>query len=387
MRQTDIAIVGSGLAGSTAAAMLGLYGISAIVIDPHRVYPPDFRCEKMGGPQLATIRKTGLYDAVRNASTLDHGVWTARFGRIVDKRPSDQHGLLYHDLVNAMRREIPPSIDMIEAKVTAIATSLDRQTLTLSTGEQVSARLIVLANGLNVSLRYCLGIQREVTSPTHSITIGFNVVPADRSHFEFPALTYFSENSAARMAYLTLFPIGDTMRANLMVYREMDDPWLSRMRHTPKAALREIMPGLETLCGDFSVEGPVKIRPADLVITKGHRQAGVVLVGDAFATSCPAAGTGTSKVFMDVERLCNVYIPAWLATPGMSTKKISAFYDDPQKRACDANSSIFAYELKSVSIDNDLGSHLRRWARFMARLSIGTLRQLREALTTAIPQS
>ena len=47
MRYTDIAIIGGGLAGSTAAAMLGRAGIPAVLIDPHTVYPPDFRCEKL----------------------------------------------------------------------------------------------------------------------------------------------------------------------------------------------------------------------------------------------------------------------------------------------------------------------------------------------------
>ncbi len=51
------------------------------------------------------------------------------------------------------------------------------------------------------------------------------------------------------------------MRANLMVYRDMTDPWLQRMRHTPEAALQEIMPNLRKLSGDFRVEGPVQIRP------------------------------------------------------------------------------------------------------------------------------
>jgi 2-polyprenyl-6-methoxyphenol hydroxylase-like FAD-dependent oxidoreductase len=37
--------------------------------------------------------------------------------------------------------------------------------VTLSTGEEISARLIVLANGLNISLRHSLGIGREVMSP------------------------------------------------------------------------------------------------------------------------------------------------------------------------------------------------------------------------------
>ncbi len=44
MRHTDIAIVGGGLAGSTAAAMLGRAGFRVVLIDPHTVYPPDFRC-------------------------------------------------------------------------------------------------------------------------------------------------------------------------------------------------------------------------------------------------------------------------------------------------------------------------------------------------------
>ena len=49
MRYTDIAIIGGGLAGSTAAAMLGRAGISAVLIDPHPAYPPDFRVEKLSG--------------------------------------------------------------------------------------------------------------------------------------------------------------------------------------------------------------------------------------------------------------------------------------------------------------------------------------------------
>jgi 2-polyprenyl-6-methoxyphenol hydroxylase-like FAD-dependent oxidoreductase len=116
------------------------------------------------------------------------------------------------------------------------------------------------------------------------------------------------------MGYLALFPIGSTMRANLFVYRDMRDPWLREMRKTPEQALLALMPGLRRLTGDFSVSGDVKIRPADLYVTKGHRQPGIVLIGDAFATSCPAAGTGTNKVFNDVERLCNTHIPHWLAS-------------------------------------------------------------------------
>ena len=57
------------------------------------------------------------------AATLDGESWVARFGQLVEKRPGDQHGILYDTMVNTMRGEIPPGVEFICAKVTDIATS------------------------------------------------------------------------------------------------------------------------------------------------------------------------------------------------------------------------------------------------------------------------
>jgi 2-polyprenyl-6-methoxyphenol hydroxylase-like FAD-dependent oxidoreductase len=380
MKYTDIAIIGGGLAGSTAAAMLGRAGIPAILIDPHPVYPPDLRCEKISGDQVNIFRKTGLAEATLRAATLDGRVWLARFGYLLDKKPSDQYGIMYDTLVNTMRTQIPDDVETIHTKAIAISTSAERQKVALSNGEEISARLVVLSNGLNVGLRHTLGIERRVISECHSIMAGFDFTPVGRSTFDFPALTYYPERSHDRMAYLTLFPIGNVMRANLLVYRRMDDPWFRQLRQVPEQTLLAMMPGLHRIAGDFRVTGQIKIRPADLYVTEGHRQPGIVLIGDAFATSCPAAGTGTDKVFTDVERLCNAHIPDWLATDGMDEGKIAAFYDDPVKTACDAWSAAKAYQLRSLSVENGISWRARRWARFIARLGEGTLRRMRGRL-------
>jgi len=123
---------------------------------------------------------------------------------------------------------------------------------------------------------------------------------------------------------MTRFRVTAKMAA-CFVYRDMHDPWLRRLRAAPQEALFEAMPGLRKLTGSIEVPDSLKIRPVDLEATRGHHQPGIVLVGDAFATLCPAAGTGTNKVFTDVERLCNVQIPRWLATEGMNEDKISTF--------------------------------------------------------------
>ncbi len=375
MRHTDVAIIGGGLAGSLAGAMLGRAGIDAVVVDPHAVYPPDFRCEKLDGVQAAILRKTGLADDILRAATPDRESWVARCGHLVEKRPGDQHGIFYAPLVNTIRSLIPPSVPMIIAKATAIATGDARQTVTLSNGETIAARLVVLANGLNVGLRQALGLTREMLSECHSVSIGFDVTPVGRPDFEFPALTYYAERTQDRTALLTLFPIGASMRANLFTYRDLHDPWLQTLRAKPEETLHALMPGLRKLTGDFQVVGPIKIRPVDLYATRGYRQAGLVLVGDAFATSCPAAGTGARKAFNDVERLCNVYIPRWLASEGVDAGTIANFYDDPAKQACDAACLAKAYDLRSFSLDPALKWEARRRVKFLAQYMVGMLRR------------
>jgi 2-polyprenyl-6-methoxyphenol hydroxylase-like FAD-dependent oxidoreductase len=373
--ETDIAIVGGGLAGSTAAAMLARAGIRAILIDPHPTYPPDFRCEKLDASQVALLHKIGLAGPVLRAATADDEISIARFGRLIDRRPNAQYGLLYDTLVNAMRAEIPAD-PFIHAKASAIAASPDRQALTLSTGDTISARLVVLANGLNIALRHALGIGREVLSACHSISIGFDLAPAGRRSFDFRALTYFPERVPSRMAYLTLFPIGAIMRANLFVYRDMQDPWLRQMRHAPQQALDALMPRLRKLTGETEIMD-VKIRPVDLTVGTNYRQAGIVLIGDAFSTSCPAAGTGCNKVFTDVELLCNHHIPRWLASEGMGADKIAAFYDDPVRIACETFSRDKAFFLRALSTETSALWQARRLTRFVAGAGVGALRSLR----------
>src|SRR3954447_28322 len=377
MQYTDIAIVGGGLAGSTAAAMLGRAGIPAILIDPHVRSRPDFRVEKLSGcVQLERFRRTGL-EAVLRSATLDGENWIARFGVLLDRRPSQQFGIMYDALINAIRAAVGAPAEFIEAKALTIKTSAERQELTLSNGMEISARLVVLANGLNVGLRHTLGIERKIVSTCHSISLGFDMVPVGRAAFNFPALTYFSERSTDRIPYATLFPIGNTMRANLFTYRDMDDSWLRQMRQAPEQTLNASLPRLRRLTGDFRIAGEIKIRPADLYVSIGCRQPGVVLVGDAFATSCPVTGTGTDKVFTDVSRLCSVHIPNWLSSEGMGEDKIAAFYADPIKTACDAWSAAKAFSFRSVTLDDGIYWRAERWARFIAGSGKGTLRRLR----------
>jgi 2-polyprenyl-6-methoxyphenol hydroxylase-like FAD-dependent oxidoreductase len=352
-------------------------------VDPHPIYPFYFRSEKLAGGQVHLLRRTGLADAVLAAATPVDELWIARLGRVVERHRNqgDHYGILYDRLVNAMRAAVPPRA-FVAAKVAAVSTGADRQTLVLANGEKIGAQLLVLATGLNNALRRMLGISRVELSPCHSISIGFDVVPTGAC-FPVPALTYYPERASERISYLTLFPVGAAMRANLFIYRAPRDPWIKRLRDQPAETLFAAMPGLRKLTGDFAVASDINIRPVDLVATQGYRRPGVVLVGDAFATSCPAAGTGVNKVFTDVERLCHVHVPRWFATPGMGTEKIAAFYDDPVKRACDADSAARAFYVRSISIDAGILWQARRWGKFIGHSGIGAARRVQRLFADA----
>jgi 2-polyprenyl-6-methoxyphenol hydroxylase-like FAD-dependent oxidoreductase len=159
-------------------------------------------------------------------------------------------------------------------KVIDVSTSAERQKVTLSGGEVVSARLVVLANGLNVGLRRTLGIERQILSPCHSISLGFDLVPVGRPAFDVPALTYFSERASESIPYITLFPVGKRMRANLFAYREADDPRLRAMRRNPVETLRAALPRLSRITREFAVAGDIKTaRPTSMSRRAIARQA------------------------------------------------------------------------------------------------------------------
>ena len=94
MRSTDVAVVGGGLGSLTAAAMLGRAGISAVLIDPHATHPFDFRVEKLSGKeQIERFRLIGFAESVLRSATHDGENWIARFGCLLDRRPSQQYGI------------------------------------------------------------------------------------------------------------------------------------------------------------------------------------------------------------------------------------------------------------------------------------------------------
>ncbi|WP_232631232.1 FAD-dependent oxidoreductase [Methylobacterium sp. Leaf118] len=342
--RVDVAVIGAGLGGTAVASVVARAGYGVALVDSHALHPPEFRAEKLGGDHWALFERLGLAPAARPALTPIQSIDIHRPGTRPVRRRAPEYGFVYSDLVNALRAGRPPGIAVRVGRVDALETGPARQVVTLADGARIEARLVVIATGLGDAVRRLAGIARTETHKAHSLSLGF-FLDRPAATYPFESLAWYGRGPSDRTAYLTLFPVSGAMRANLFVYRAAGEAWTRAFRTDPAPTLAALLPGLERVCGGLGVAGRVQVRPIDLTLSEGHQCDGVVLIGDAFCTTCPAPGVGVRRVLTDAERLCRVHLPGWLATPGMGADKIAAFYDDPVKRACDADAiraSLFA---------------------------------------------
>ena len=363
----DVAIVGGGLAGSLAAAVLARAGHSVALIDKRAIHPEEFRVEKITGTSVEILRRLGFIGELEAVSSSYDSVINIREGKVVDISGGVGYGLPYARLVGMARRLLPDPSRFIVDQVLNVTCSDELQHLTLASGNRVTSRLVVLATGMSGALAHHLGITRRVLSAGHSVTFGFTIAKPDGAPFPFPSLTCYGDRRAEGVDYLSIFPIAGGMRANLFMFRDPADPIMRELRREPKATLLRLMPGLQPYLGDFEVIDRVQNWVMDLAKVEGHLQPGIVLIGDAFQTSCPAAGTGVGRLLVDVERLCTVYLPAWLGTEGMGTEKIAQFYADPDKIASDGRAFRMAHFRQALTADAGLKWNVRRRLHFLRR--------------------
>jgi 2-polyprenyl-6-methoxyphenol hydroxylase-like FAD-dependent oxidoreductase len=281
----------------------------------------------------------------------------AHQGRVLRARPTEQYGLCYQDMVNAIRDQIPRTVEVRIGRARTFELSDDRQVVHLDSGRRVTARLVVLTTGTGGRLLESLGFRRRMVRASHSLCSGFDVVRTDAPSFPFESLTYWPDSVDEGIDYATFFPIPGRMRVNLFAYRDPRDPWVRALAADPWATLTRSMPGLARVTGAWRAASKVESRPIDLWVADSFVREGIVLVGDAFQSVCPATGTGLSKVLTDVERLCGTYIAPWLATPGMGARKVGSFYADVAKTMSDRASLDDAEHRRRFGTNRSL-----RWA-------------------------
>lgn len=332
LESVDVAVVGGGLAGSAMVAVLARHGFRTVLVDPNPVVQPDFRGEKLTRLQMDVLARLQIDDSVRSVATTIPDVSIARRGRVVESRRICEYGVNYADLVNAIRQKIPREC-FYAGTVSHLDLSSTFQRVRFRSGESLAARLVIVATGLGRKLLRDLGMRHVESGCGPTLAIGFDLHQTSGAQ-PWSSLTYYGETTADRLAYLTIFPIQDRLRANLFVFRPLNDAWTDRFCADPEGCLDGTLPGLRTVLPPYMISSSPVVRPIVLHQTTDYLRDGLVVIGDAFATSCPAGGTGLGKALNDVDCLARL-VPRWLTTDGMDIGKTAAFYVDPVKRQSD----------------------------------------------------
>lgn len=387
----DVVIAGAGIGGTLAATALGRAGYRVCLIDRHASYPADFKAEHLDGPQIGQLIRLGFLSELTAGLYRGETVTLARSGRIVGSAVTINYGLTYEDLVNRARANLPDNVHVVVGRIDRIENSPTIQRVRLSGGQTFSGRLLIMATGSGFALGRQVGIQRQMVRERHSVTFGLDIESAGATGFEHSFVVYKPENIADRIDYLAAFVLGDTMRVNLFTYRDIRDEWTSALLADPESGLARALPGLQSVIGPYRVAGSAIARPVDLYTSEHYRRDGIVLVGDAFQSTCPATGMGIVKVLTDIEQLVTVHIPNWFATPGMSSRKIGQFYDDPVKLACDSKAMHDSEYRRALSTEEGFRWRVHRYrVRAMERAHVwcaylGVVEQPRVAEPEPIP--
>ncbi|MGB0109170.1 MAG: FAD-dependent monooxygenase [Terriglobales bacterium] len=359
-----IIVVGAGLAGTTAAAVLGQQGWHVVLVDPRPSYPRVFKAEKIEPDQAEMLRKFGLLECLLPHTGLIREIKSYFNGHFFGLTPIEQYGIYYSDMVNPLRAHLPASVEFKLGRVVQISNSADLQRVKLAGGEELTARLLVLACPLSPEIQAGLRLKRVLIQKDQSLAIAFTIAPANGGPFPFDAVTYHATSAASGVDYLSLFRIGESMRGNLFAFRAASEPWVSEFIREPIQGLERCMPKLRRAIGEYRVISKVETGRVDLYRMEGDPQPGVVMIGDAAQNSCPATGKGLTKIFTDVDVLSEC-VPVWFGSAGMGSERMMSFSQHPRKQATDAKALHDAFYCRHACTGQSL-----RWRVHRLRLHL-----------------
>lgn len=199
----DIAIIGAGPAGTTAATLLAKHGFSVLLLERHHI-PRDKVCGDVLLPDaIAMLDKLGLLDQVRQAGHTLNSMRIYSPGRYSFDIDAEYLTLPRRQLDTLLARHAHQSgATICHATVTFVTQESDHAAVHTDTGQVIRAKLCLIATGSQVDTAHKLGL---VADP-HPDALAMRCYLESESTLPYGILSYDKE---LRPGYAWIFPLGN----------------------------------------------------------------------------------------------------------------------------------------------------------------------------------
>jgi 2-octaprenyl-6-methoxyphenol hydroxylase len=305
----EIAVIGGGLAGTSAAIGLARVGFDTVLVAPEA--PGDKRSTALIGSSLDFLASCGLLEAIERAGE------PLRVMRIVDdtmrlfRAPNvefhaseidrDAFGIniLNADLMAILRHaaeSLSDRLTVLPSPLASIENEEESATLTLASGDVIRASLVVGADGRRSRVREAAGIaMRSWSYPQSAIVLNFR---HQRDH------DGVSTEFHTRTGPFTQVPLPG--RRSSLVWVERPETAELILAARPQALSRMVEDRLHSILGAVEVEDQVQTFPLSGSTATRFGAGRSVLVGEAAHVFPPIGAQGLNLGLRDAIELIEV---------------------------------------------------------------------------------
>lgn len=322
--QADLIIVGAGMVGSTLALALQDAGLSIKLIDAGPLAVQSFapsdpfepRVSALSAASQRILERVGAWSGIasrRASAYTDMHVWDGSgTGQIHFSAASVHAEVLGHIVENSVVQDAlldalkaHSSVELLaNARLEQMHQSEHGWTLTLADGQQLSAALVVAADGANSAVRRLAGCEtREWDYLHHAIVTSVRCAEPNQQ----TAWQRFTDGGP--LAFLPLQREGDPHWCSI-VWSATEEEAQRLMALDDQAFCLALGRAFEYRLGEVLEADPRLCIPLRQRHAKRYVQPGLALIGDAAHTIHPLAGQGVNLGLLDAAVFAEVLLAA-----------------------------------------------------------------------------
>ncbi len=372
----DVIVIGAGMVGSAAALGLARQGLSVALVEafePNTVFQPeavDNRVSALTRASEKLLDELGVWADMRAMRVMpysDMHVWDAagqgsiHFDAAELAEPSLGHIVENHVTQLALWHAMQ-QVENIEIICPDTVVAVDRNenisTITLKSGRQLSASLVVVADGKKSVVRDLLGIETQGWLYDQHALVA--TVTTGAGHRNTAWQRFMPEGP---LAFLPLGMNGD--KSCSIVWSTTPEKAEQLQLMADAEFCDALTQASESRLGEIIAVESRAVFPLELKHSKTYIRDGYVLVGDAAHAIHPLAGQGVNLGFKDIEALLQLVSQARQQGRDIGSWRVLRQFERERKgsnmtmlAAMDVFKRLFSNRVKPLSVIRNAGLSL-----------------------------